>query len=72
MIPTQKICTNIASGMGWKVTFKPLLKKKKILSQNLQYIPLSTAVPVHILFTMADTAPPWFIQDDFATEIYEN
>ena len=21
---------------------------------------------------MADTAPPWFIQDDFATEIYEN
>ena len=39
---------------------------------NLQYIPLSTTVPVHIFFTMADTAPPRFIQDDFATEIYEN
>ena len=34
--------------------------------------PLSATVPVHILLTMADTAPPRFLEPDYATEVYEN
>jgi protocadherin Fat 1/2/3 len=35
-------------------------------------LPLSATVPVHILLTMADTAPPRFLEPDYATEVYEN
>ena len=35
-------------------------------------VPLSATVPVHILLTMADSAPPKFLEPDYATEVYEN
>ncbi|XP_061517128.1 fat-like cadherin-related tumor suppressor homolog isoform X2 [Anopheles gambiae] len=34
--------------------------------------PLSSQIPVHIMIGMADNAPPRFISDDPAAEIYEN
>jgi len=34
--------------------------------------PLSSSVPVHILLTMADDAPPKFVKQHYATEVYEN
>ena len=35
-------------------------------------MPLSTTVPVHIMLTMADSAPPRFLSNHYATELYEN
>ena len=35
-------------------------------------VPLSATVPVHILLTMAYSAPPRFLEPDYATEVYEN
>jgi hypothetical protein len=34
--------------------------------------PLSNTLPVHILLTMADDAPPRFIKTHYAQEVYEN
>lgn len=34
--------------------------------------PLMNTVPVHVMITMADNAPPRFIQRELAAEIYEN
>nr|CAD7395413.1 unnamed protein product [Timema poppensis] len=33
---------------------------------------LSSTIPVHIMITMADNAPPRFSKSDYAAEIYEN
>jgi len=35
-------------------------------------VPLSATLPVHILLTMADSAPPRFLEPHYATEVYEN
>ena len=35
-------------------------------------MPLSATVPVHIMLTMADSAPPRFVKHHYATEVYEN
>ena len=35
-------------------------------------MPLSSTVPVHIMLTMADSAPPRFLSSHYATELYEN
>ena len=35
-------------------------------------VPLSATVPVHVLLTMADAAPPRFQHDHYATEVYED
>lgn len=34
--------------------------------------PLTNTVPVHVMVTMADNAPPRFVQRELAAEIYEN
>ncbi|XP_043267899.1 fat-like cadherin-related tumor suppressor homolog isoform X3 [Venturia canescens] len=34
--------------------------------------PLSNTVPVHVMITMADNAPPRFVEREMAAEIYEN
>ncbi|KAK6637236.1 hypothetical protein RUM44_007650 [Polyplax serrata] len=34
--------------------------------------PLSSIIPVHIMVTMADNAPPKFVESEVAAEIYEN
>lgn len=34
--------------------------------------PLTNTVPVHVMITMADNAPPRFTKREFAAEIYEN
>ena len=35
-------------------------------------MPLSATVPVHIMLTMADSAPPRFLSSHYATELYED
>lgn len=35
-------------------------------------MPLTATVPVHIMLTMADSAPPRFVSSHYATELYEN
>ena len=35
-------------------------------------MPLSSTVPVHVMLTMADSAPPRFLSSHYATELYED